>query len=277
MPLVHTIDLLEHARDMGYRVAVFELASLDHIVPVIEAAERATAPVILAFSANIERTLVPALAAAVAAARAAVVPAVIEVQTVPDDEAVARIIRGGANSILLCPAADSTQEQIDKAKRLAHAGGVPLFDPSEAVAWGDVRHFRLLPNDNGAARATIERGLIESGGNGRAAQALAACRPWREVEHLIVYNVTDSCDELFVEKMMASGRAALGAIPGVRSVFTGRALRGDARYRYCWLVRFASSAVVASYRDHPDHVTYADTQFRPIATDRISIDFESVE
>jgi len=31
------------------------------------------------------------------------------------------------------------------------------------------------------------------------------------------------------------------------------------------------------YRDHLDHVTCADTQFRPIATDRISIDFGSVE
>jgi hypothetical protein len=70
---------------------------------------------------------------------------------------------------------------------------------------------------------------------------------------------------------------ALGAIPGVRRVFTGRALRRDDRYQYCWLVRFANPAVVASYRDHPDHVAFANTQFRPIATDRISIDFKSAE
>ena len=61
--------------------------------------------------------------------------------------------------------------------------------------------------------------------------------------------------------MMARGRETRGAIPGVRKVFTGRALRHDASYRYCWLVRFASPEVVESYRDHPDHVAFADTLF----------------
>lgn len=62
----------------------------------------------------------------------------------------------------------------------------------------------------------------------------------------------------------------------MRRAFTGRALRGDDRYQYRWPVRFANPAAVASYRDHPDRVTFADMQFRPQAADRIGIDFESI-
>lgn len=277
MPLVHVVDLLEHARDTGYRVAVFELVSLDHIVPIIEAAARAAAPVILTFAADTGRSLVPALAAAVAAAHVATVPVVIEVRAAPDGEAVAGAIRGGANSILLCPAADAAPERIEAAMGVARAGGVPVFVLFDASIPTGYRDYRRLPATHEAVGTEAERGLAEAGGNGRATDALAACRPWREVEHLIVYNVKDGHDARFVEQMTAHGRAVLGAIPGVRRVFTGRALRGDDRYQYCWLVRFANPAVVASYRDHSDHVAFADTHFRPVAADRISIDFESVE
>jgi len=277
MPLVHAADLLDHARNTGYRVATFELVSMDHIVPVIEATERAAAPVILTFAADTGRSLVPALAAAVAAAHAATVPVVIEVRAAPDGETVACAIRGGANSILLCPAADAAPERIEAAMKVARAGGVPVFVSFDASIPTDYRDYRRLPATHEAAGTEAERGLAEAGGNGRATDALAACCPWREVEHLIVYNVKDGHDARFVEQMMAHGRAVLGAIPGVRRVFTGRALRGDDRYQYCWLVRFANPAVVASYRDHSDHVAFADTHFRPVAADRISIDFESVE
>lgn len=276
MPLVNAADLLEHARDAGYRVAAFGITSLDYVVPVIEAAEHDAAPVILTFAADTGRALAPALAAAVAAARTAAVPVVIEARAA-DGEAVARAIGGGANSILLCPCSGTAGTRIEAAAEAARASGVPLFVLDEAGAAGDVRHFHRLTGDNDVARAEIERGLAESGGSGRATRAFAACRPWREVEHLIVYNVKNDRDAHFVEQMMARGRAVLGAIPGVRSVFTGRALRDDARYRYCWLVRFASPAVVASYRDHPGHVAFADGEFRPTAADRHSIDYESVE
>lgn len=134
----------------------------------------------------------------------------------------------------------------------------------------------LLRGVRNAIRAEVERVIALWGGAGRADEVLKAATPWREVEHCIVYNTSNTHDDE-LERMMARGRTSLGAIPGVRRVFTGRARRDDAKYRYCWLVRFASAAVVASYRDHPDHARFADTQFRPQAVDRLSIDFESVE
>jgi fructose-bisphosphate aldolase, class II len=38
-------------------------------------------------------------------------------------------------------------------------------------------------------------------------------------------------------------------------------------------VRFAHPAVIDSYRDHPDHLAFADNLFRPLAADRMTIDF----
>ncbi|MBI3561278.1 MAG: ketose-bisphosphate aldolase [Gammaproteobacteria bacterium] len=134
----------------------------------------------------------------------------------------------------------------------------------------------LLRGVRDTIRAEVERVIALWGSAGRADAVLKTAAPWREVEHCIVYNTTNLQDDA-LERMMAHGRASLSAIPGVRRVFTGRAVRDDAHYRYCWLVRFASAAVVGSYRNHPDHVRFADTEFRPQAADRLSIDFESVE
>mgnify|MGYP001813505198 CR=1 FL=1 len=111
------------------------------------------------------------------------------------------------------------------------------------------------------------------GSAGRSAALLEHCRPRLPVEHVITYN-TEGLDETGVEEMMAEGRRTLGAIPGVRRVFTGHAVQDNAAYRHCWLVRFAGSAVIDSYRDHVDHQHFADTCFRPHAGSRMSIDFE---
>lgn len=285
MPLTNVQDLLKHAREENYRVPAFEIASLDHIVSVIEVAERAAAPLTLALVADAGRGFAPALAAMLAAARVSKVPVVIEARTPPDGELIARAIRGGANNVVLRPAIGTAPEDIEAAAQVARTSGVPLFvvGAGLTVATGTAdpgpgyRDCGRLPATPQAACAEAERFINACGATGRATQALTACRPWREVEHLIVFNVNEDRDARLVEQMMGHGRAVLGAIPGVQRVFTGRALRADARYRYCWLVRFASPAVVASYRDHPDHTAFADAQFRPVAADRISIDFESVE
>ena len=123
-----------------------------------------------------------------------------------------------------------------------------------------------------AMQAEVERGLQRLGSAGRAAEVLVQCRAWRPVEHVIVYNV-EGADDIQVEAMMARGREALSRIPGVRRVFTGRAVAEQPRYRCCWLVEFVHEKVIDSYRNHPEHAAFADQLFRPIAGDRISLDF----
>lgn len=124
-----------------------------------------------------------------------------------------------------------------------------------------------------AMQAEVERSLHRLGSAGRAAEVLVQCRAWRPIQHVIVYNVEGATDSQ-VEAMMAQGRETLGRIPGVRRVFTGWALQDRPQYRYCWLVEFVHEKVIDSYRDHPDHVAFANQLFRPIAGDRVSIDFQ---
>ena len=116
----------------------------------------------------------------------------------------------------------------------------------------------------------MERCIRLWGSANRADELLAVCESWQSVDHIIVYNVAAGAD---VAAMMAEGRRVLRAIPGVRQVITGEAVAAGGPYRYCWNVRFCHAAVIDSYRDHPDHVRFADTWFRPVAGDRVSIDF----
>ena len=73
--------------------------------------------------------------------------------------------------------------------------------------------------------------------------------------------------------MMIEGQQTLSAIPGVRSVITGKAVRERAQYRYCWQVRFAAPEVIDSYHGHPDYVAFTNRRFRAVADREISIDY----
>ena len=134
----------------------------------------------------------------------------------------------------------------------------------------------LMKDVQEAISAEVERCMRLWGSAGRAAEVLSRCRPWMPVEHLIIYNV-EGVDEARVGMMMAEGRRVLSTIPGVREVVTGRAVQENAKYRYTWLVRFCHPAVIDSYREHPEHVAFADKLFRPLVGERISIDFQTVE
>ena len=134
----------------------------------------------------------------------------------------------------------------------------------------------LLKNTRNVIAAEVERCMHLWGSANRAAEVLNQCQPWDSVEHLIIYNVEEK-NKIAAETMMTKGRRILAAIPGVRRVFTGEAVKVDASYRYSWLIRFCHPAVIDSYREHPDHVAFADKQFRPIASERISIDYRSLD
>ncbi len=137
----------------------------------------------------------------------------------------------------------------------------------------DAKGYTALVRGVREAIAAECRRCIELWGSaGRATDVLAAAAPWREVEHLIIFNV-EGLDEEGARKLKAEGREVLARIPGVRRVETGTAVKDDARYRHAWLIRFCHPAVIDSYRDHPEHVRYADERFRPVAGDRISIDY----
>ena len=153
---------------------------------------------------------------------------------------------------------------------LADAAGAAIR--ASAVVPGHRGYTDLTKGVQAAIQSEVERCIALWGGAGRAEAVLEACRPWREVEHLVLYNSTAEPSQ--TAAMIAEGRRVLAEIPGVREVITGTSVRADGAYRHCWMVRFASAAVIDTYRDHPDHQAFADSHFRPVAGDRLTIDYQ---
>jgi fructose/tagatose bisphosphate aldolase len=76
------------------------------------------------------------------------------------------------------------------------------------------------------------------------------------------------------------GASLDSAVQGVNLGCNGimvHAVKEDAKYRYTWLVHFCHPAVIDSYREHPVLVAFADKLFRPVAAERISIDYQTME
>lgn len=175
-----------------------------------------------------------------------------------------------------------TDEQV---RRLSAAGVAKINFYTTLVDVAQARMAENLRNRRGgfatnpltgvaeAIQAQVEAQLRTLGSAGRAAEVLLRCQPWRPIEHVIVFNVSTSAP-VDIQPVMAHGQRVLSEIPGVRRVYVGRALKADAAYRFCWLVQVVHPAVIDSYREHPAHKKFADEMFRPIAPDRITIDFE---
>ncbi len=151
---------------------------------------------------------------------------------------------------------------------LADAAGQQLADNLQHGARG---YSQCVKDVQAAIRAEVVRCIKLWGSAGRAAELMQQCRRWENVEHIIYFNLT--CSEPESANIIAEGERVLATIPGVRQVFAGKALNESGHYRYCWRIQFASAAVVDSYRQHPVHVNYADTYFRPNAIDRVTEDF----
>ncbi len=189
-------------------------------------------------------------------------PLVIHGGTGLSDDQFRQLIANGVTKINYYTAlSDAAARQIDA----NHAAG--------GISGG---YTGLVRGVRDAIAAEVERCIHLWGSAGQADAVLEASAPWRDVEHLIIYNV-EGLDEAGAREMMAEGRRVLGTIPGVRRVFTGESVKTDAGYRYSWLVRFCHPAVIDSYREHPAHQAFADQRFRPVAGGRISIDYLSVE
>lgn len=149
---------------------------------------------------------------------------------------------------------------------LAVAAGSAALEPIEAG------YTAALDAVRAAVAGEVTRTCAVFGAAGQADAALAACRPWREVEHLVLFNWSEAAADRAAE-FERRGGDELRAVPGVRSVTLGTALHDDARYRRAWLIRLASEAAEATYMADPTHLAYADTVFRPHAGDRVRIDY----
>lgn len=300
--LVDESDLLKQAARESYAVCAFEVPGIELLAGVIDAAERLGAPIILTLSQHRLTHLdighfLPALEAA---GQGASVPMSIRFTDVTSADTAVRAIGLGCNSIAPALADGSFDHArlMEELTAIVSGCGVALAAPFSdadrsllshrmdlfaaerlAKSAASFDYAALMSGMRQAVGAEAERRILAAGAAGRAKAALAACRPWAPVEHVILFNVSppqgESADE-HAATLMRDGRDILGAIPGVRRVFVGTSVKPDSRYRHCWLVRFVHPRVIDSYREHPDHVAFADERFRPVAGDRVSIDFEEI-
>ena len=163
---------------------------------------------------------------------------------------------------------DNGVAKINYYTALADAAGAKIRD--NAAADDRCGYTGLVKGIQAAMRSEIECCMDNWGSSGQADAVLAESTAWQAVQHVIVYNVTD---EAGVQHMMQEGEKVLSQIPGVRHVITGQAVQENAKYKFTWLVEFVHEKVIDSYREHPDHVAFADNLFRPVAGDRVSIDY----
>ncbi len=121
--------------------------------------------------------------------------------------------------------------------------------------------------------AEVQRCLKLWGSAGRAAEVLAQCAPWSVVEQLIIHNVYHM-DDVQLGRLMSESRALLTAIPGVREVFSGDALREDDKYKFCWVIRFANKTVIDSFTQHPDFLNFSKKLFKSYACESVTINYQ---
>ena len=282
MPLVDAKKMLAVAEESGFPVCAFDVPEESLAAAALAAAADAASPVILGVDPGMDlERLLPGIEAA---ARRSPAPSALWCHGAGSAGQAVRAINLGCNGIdagsgeaaaiaSACGVAAAGRGMIRHENTLSRAAAACIRARPDVADYGV-----LMQRVREAVRNEAEGCLRSARSGGQADTVLAACPAWSNVEHCILYNVAADGEETAVaEALMAEGREILSAIPGVREVVTGRALTPDAQYRYCWLIRFAHPAVIESYRNHPDHVAFADARFRPVAGDRITIDFQRIE
>jgi hypothetical protein len=288
MPVVGFSELHKHATDLRYGLPVVDVSALPIARGIIEVAAEIDAPVVLAVcGSHLSDGILPSLEAM---ARGAHSPIGLVGKRIENTEQATLAIRLGCNGLVL---ADGLSDHVSSEIRsIAISCGIIVIEqqaltgslldieeelesvtlnaiPQALASWQQI--------DDSVAQAAAKHLRIvfnKLGASGQGHAVLNSCKPWRPVEHLIVYNTTT--DDITSVELAAEGRRVLDRIPGVRATWSGQAVTADAGYRWCWLIRFAHPAVIDSYREHPDHVAYADNHFRPVAGNRISIDYELI-
>lgn len=285
MTLVDANQLLASAKRQGFSLCTFELPDPSLADAVLSGAEVAKSPVILQVNSSMDlEGIMPTIEAS---ARRSTAPTVICCQADSMDQVV-RAINLGCNGID-CESKNATAvakscgvtvvNLVENSAIISHINNLDRIATEQCrKTSGKADFMDHIKGVQEAVRDEVARCLHAAGSSGRARTVLSECAIWSNVEHCIIYNVTEEDEERpSAESLMAEGRRALAKIPGVREVITGLALTPDAQYRYCWIIKFVHPSVIDSFRHHPDHVKFANTRFRPIASDRISIDFQRIE
>jgi fructose-bisphosphate aldolase class II len=157
-------DMLHHAYDNAYAVGSFNILSLDFLEGILQAAERARAPVILGISephlSHYDINLL--LPAVEAAARHAEVPVAIHFDHGSREEHIQQAIAMGCNGVMIDASHSPLEDNLKitrKVVEMAHACGVPVeaelgYVPEAGGEEADSLSFTTVDQARGFVRHT---------------------------------------------------------------------------------------------------------------------------
>lgn len=285
MAIVDYIQLQQQALEHSYKLLCVNISTLPVAKGILNAAEESNAPIVLSLEMDCaDFDLLPSIEKL---ARQCKSPVALLAQGIETTEQASLSIRLGCNALMLKGALDNTTIK-NNINDICQACAIPIVEPTETLAdvsaklekhtiqaiqslscWQEINE--CIMRDSASLMLDL---FAQMNASNQGQEALSNCKVCRPVEHLIIYNTTSN-DQVSAE-LAVKGRQVLDKIPGVQATWSGTAIKADAQYQWCWLIRFANSQVIDSYRDHPEHVAYADIYFRPNAADRISIDYELI-
>lgn len=121
----------------------------------------------------------------------------------------------------------------------------------------------------------VQRCLRLWGCAGRAAEVLTQCRPWAPVEHLIIHGANGLTDQE-VRDLIDEGKRLLTAIPGVRSVYTGKSIDESGAYRFCWQLRLTDRGVLDGHSDYREFARFLKDRFQSRINDAVTVDYQAI-
>lgn len=95
---------------------------------------------------------------------------------------------------------------------------------------------------------------------GRAAEVLIQCRPWENLETMMIYE-PQSDDPNVIARQLNQGKEELRKIPGVINVKIGRTLDKGGNIQYCWMIQLAGEAALEIYKSHPVYEAYSEQRY----------------
>ena len=285
MAVLNLSDLINHSVEHHYQLPAINVQSLLVLKGAIVWAKKHDVPFVVTIDgSHVEKGLIPSIEELL---RQEDVASSLMARRISDKNQAALAVRRGCQALFLNN--DCNEQDQQEIEKIANACGIiSQADDSLAINFLEIDHLVefgsvVKETEQVSTWHQLEvvvtntvinslSGVVEQvKAKGMAVDAKTKCRVYAPVEHLIIYN--SSVNDEQTRKAGLLGSMVLDKIPGVRATWRGESVKSDAKYRWCWLIRFANESVIASYRDHPDHVAYANEQFRPIADNRISIDY----
>lgn len=154
------------------------------------------------------------------------------------------------------------------------ADAAALFLKKHASGNQSGGYAALVSGVSDAVRERSEKCMRTWGSGGRAAEVLAQCRPWQEIEQVGLFFAQGALPgESEIVPALLAAKDAIQAVPGVRAVRVGRAQQHGGKTHYGWLVTLASKEAAESFRSHPAVQSLSNRAALSFSADWVAADF----